>query len=112
MGEFNRNVWAPWRMQYIDSLTDEAAGGCFLCRNYAAPEDDERNHVLRRSERTLVVLNRFPYNSGHLLVAPAAHEGQLEALPEDAAARDDAVDAGCEAGARSCAARPGVQHWY
>lgn len=83
MGETNRNVWAPWRMEYIESLAERAEQGCFLCACYQAAGDDAKNHVLRRSEKTLVVLNRFPYSSGHLLVAPAAHEGRFEALPED-----------------------------
>jgi ATP adenylyltransferase len=83
MAEFNRNVWAPWRMEYIESLASADPAGCFLCRQFRTPEDDAKNHVLFRSDRTLVVLNRFPYNSGHLLVAPAAHESQIEALPED-----------------------------
>lgn len=83
MPEANHNVWAPWRMEYIDSLAERDAGGCFLCRALAAPEDDAGNHVLFRGEHTLVLLNKYPYSSGHLLVAPAVHESQFEALPED-----------------------------
>ena len=61
MGETNDNVWAPWRMEYIAGLDDERRdGGCFLCQYRDTPEDDQRNHVLWRSERTLTLLNRFP----------------------------------------------------
>jgi len=84
MAEQNDNVWAPWRMQYIESLDkDEDAGGCFLCRYASTPDADRENHVLIRSERTLVLLNRFPYTNGHLLVAPAAHVADPLDLPED-----------------------------
>ena len=83
MAEFNSNIWAPWRMQYIDSLAGRDEQGCFLCQLGGTPKDDAQNHVLWRSDQTLVLLNRFPYSSGHLLVATAAHEAQLEALPED-----------------------------
>ena len=84
MGETNDNVWAPWRMEYIAELGDKhGEGGCFLCRYRDAREHDERNHVLWRSERTLTLLNRFPYTNGHLLLAPTVHRGELEELPDE-----------------------------
>jgi ATP adenylyltransferase len=83
MGEANHNVWAPWRMQYIESLAGRDEQGCFLCEHCRTPQDDARNHVVWRSDKTLVVLNRFPYSSGHLLIAPVAHAVQFETLPED-----------------------------
>jgi ATP adenylyltransferase len=83
MAEFNRDVWAPWRMQYIESLAERDANGCFLCTHFATPQNDCKNHVLWRSEKALVVLNRYPYNSGHVLVAPAQHCGQIEEFPEE-----------------------------
>ena len=82
MAEFSRDIWAPWRMQYIEGLADREPG-CFLCRACEHPEDDEKNFVLWRSPRTLVVQNRFPYTSGHVLIAPAAHQPRLENLPDD-----------------------------
>lgn len=84
MSETNDNVWAPWRMEYITEL-DERQGGadCFLCRYRDEPQQDERNYVLWRSPRTLTVLNRFPYTNGHLLLAPTAHCGEPEDLPDD-----------------------------
>jgi len=80
MAESNSNLWAPWRMQYIHSIGEEE--GCFLCRYAQAPARDADNHVLWRSERSLTLLNRFPYTGGHLLIAPLEHEAELEALSE------------------------------
>ena len=74
MGETNENLWAPWRMEYITGLDDkQKTSGCFLCRYRDLPEDDQVNHVLWRSPNSLTLLNRFPYTSGHLLVAPTMH---------------------------------------
>jgi ATP adenylyltransferase len=76
-------LWAPWRAQYIrDSVeTTKADPGCFLCRSLAAPQEQDReNLVLWRRPASVVVLNRFPYNNGHLLIAPLAHRGTLGEL--------------------------------
>ncbi len=78
MAEYNRNLWAPWRMEYIRSLEEHTGGGCFLCRHAAAPEQDGSNLVIWRGPRCLTMFNRFPYASGHLLVAPAAHRARLD----------------------------------
>ncbi|MFO0837603.1 MAG: HIT domain-containing protein [Phycisphaerae bacterium] len=82
MPEFSKNVWAPWRMEYIEGL-GEPDSGCFLCRYLAAAADDAKNHVLWRSPHSLVLLNRFPYTNGHLLIAPAQHVATLDKLPEE-----------------------------
>lgn len=84
MSEFNPNLWAPWRMEYIRSLDQEnqQAGGCFFCRYFDAPDQDREHHVLWRSERAFVMLNRFPYTNGHLMVALSRHAGD----PADLAA--------------------------
>lgn len=74
-------LWAPWRGQYIR----ESAGpsqddaGCFLCRGLAGA-DDRRNLLAWRRSASMVVLNRFPYNNGHLLVAPLVHKASLTEL--------------------------------
>ena len=84
MAEFEpKNLWAPWRMEYIDGLREAGEQGCFLCQAFASPSHDEQNHVLWRDARTFVLLNRFPYSSGHTLIAPAAHLGEPEDLPDD-----------------------------
>lgn len=76
-----KQLWAPWRLPYIVSAKDEQPAGCFICR-YAAESNDARNFVVARGERTLTILNRFPYNNGHLLVAPLAHKAQLTELDD------------------------------
>ncbi len=83
MGEKRDNLWAPWRMEYIRSLTGDGSGSdCFLCDYAAHPEKDRDNHVLYRGDRSLVVMNRFPYSNGHLLVAPLEHRADLHDLDE------------------------------
>ena len=77
--ERNRNLWAPWRSEYIDAL-NEGGEGCFLCRYRDQPAKDAENLVLYRSAGAFVVMNRFPYTGGHLLVAPLVHAATLEEL--------------------------------
>ena len=62
-------LWAPWRLEYVQSADE--ADGCIFCR--AAEGDDEEHLVVHRGARAFVLLNRFPYASGHLLVAPYRH---------------------------------------
>ena len=64
-------LWAPWRIEYIQQLNKD--NSCFICHNQANPQDDDENLVLWRTEKSSVILNRFPYNNGHLLIAPARH---------------------------------------
>ncbi len=88
MAEFNRNVWAPWRMEYIRSLDSELKeDGCFLCRYWETPDRDRENHVVWRSESAYVVMNRFPYTNGHLLIAHGEHKADLTDLNDEEAAR-------------------------
>ncbi|MDI6449425.1 HIT family protein [Anaerobaca lacustris] len=75
------NIWAPWRIPYIRGL--DKGDGCFLCRDFAHPESDDENLLLWRTERSLVVLNRYPYNNGHLLVSPARHIADLDDAREE-----------------------------
>ena len=90
----NKNLWAPWRIEYLKSLDpnqsekeQQADGGkgegCFLCRYWKAPEEDQANLVLWRTRLCLAVFNRFPYTAGHLLIAPAKHVGDLHSLDQD-----------------------------
>lgn len=76
-----RHLWAPWRVKYIRNAGKKGAG-CFVCRALRE-KNDRRNLLLVRGERALVMLNRYPYNSGHLLVAPVRHTGRLERLTKD-----------------------------
>src|SRR6476659_3665332 len=73
-------LWAPWRLSYVASAKPPAdADPCFLCRGLAGPNDRE-NLIVLRQEHSIVVLNRFPYNNGHLLVAPRSHKAKLADL--------------------------------
>lgn len=82
MGEFNNNLWAPWRLEYVQSLCGKDDTDCFLCAYANRPENDAVNLVIWRGERVLTLFNRFPYANGHLLVAPIGHQADLEELDE------------------------------
>ncbi len=73
----NRNIWAPWRIEYIESL-GKGDDGCFLCRYRDNPADDVANLVLWRTERCMAVMNRFPYTGGHSLIVPLEHVPGLD----------------------------------
>ncbi len=77
------NIHAPWRMEYIRMLGGDDQG-CFLCRARDETARDEENLLLWRTGRCLVVMNRFPYTGGHLLIAPVEHVDSLEQLPGEA----------------------------
>jgi ATP adenylyltransferase len=73
-------LWSPWRMAYVRGGGD-GGGGCIFCDLPAAGEDhDEENHLLARGELSFVLLNAFPYNPGHLMVAPYRHVGSYREL--------------------------------
>jgi len=71
------HIWAPWRIKYID--TAEKTEGCFLCEK-PQQKDDAASYILFRGKYNFVILNSFPYNPGHLLVAPYRHVASPEAL--------------------------------
>ena len=76
-------LWAPWRLSYVAGAKPPTADDpCFLCQGLRE-DDDRRNLIALRGPRSVVVLNRFPYNNGHLLVAPRAHKGRLDELEPD-----------------------------
>ena len=77
-----QRLWAPWRLEFIHAPKPE---GCIFCRFPAEPEaNDRQNLVVHRGARSFAVLNRYPYNSGHLMVIPYAHVADLDALaPEE-----------------------------
>jgi len=76
-----KNLWAPWRIGYIQGLADK--NECFICRIIAMPQDDDKNFVLWRSKNYITMLNRFPYNNGHLLIAPVRHIPDLEQASDE-----------------------------
>lgn len=74
-----RPLWAPWRIEYIRA---EKEGECFLCRMFQE-NDDRENLLLFRGKTCAVLLNRYPYNSGHLMVAPFRHVAEPGDLTEE-----------------------------
>lgn len=79
------HLWAPWRLAYIQQSkkpADVTGSGCFLC-DYAADVDDATNLVVARTKLSICVLNRYPYNNGHLLIAPLAHKGDVIDLSDE-----------------------------
>jgi len=71
-----KNLWAPWRVKYIQGLSQQS--DCFLCDYLSTPEKDAENLLLWRTEHAFVVFNKFPYNNGHLLIAPVRHIPTLD----------------------------------
>jgi ATP adenylyltransferase len=129
MGRPMDQLWAPWRLSYVAAAKRPAAADpCFLCEGLAA--DDDRKHLIAlRTPRSAVVLNRFPYNNGHLLVAPRAHKGRLDELtPEelletmetlrrmvgvlDGLMHPDGYNIGLNLGHAAGAGLPGHLHWH
>ncbi len=138
-------LWAPWRLEYVAQEADHrsAEAGvdprsiqllpganpeCFLCRAVAADED-RRHLVVYRRETTVVVLNRYPYNNGHLLVAPYQHKASLsdldareqqqsiEVLAEmirrlEDCLRAEGFNVGLNLGSAAGAGVPGHLHWH
>lgn len=76
-------LWAPWRLEYVSSADEQE--GCIFCRAAEAPKAAD-SLVVHRGENAFVMLNRFPYSSGHLMVAPFRHLGELSALSAEEAA--------------------------
>jgi ATP adenylyltransferase len=71
-------LWAPWRLEYVQHADEQ--DGCVFCR--AADGDDEEQLVVHRGEHAFVLLNKFPYSSGHLLVAPYRHGLNFDGLDD------------------------------
>lgn len=72
-----KQLWAPWRMAYIDQVSKESS--CIFCDKFSAGDPREAL-VLVRTRHSLVMLNKYPYNNGHLLLAPQRHEKHLSDL--------------------------------
>ncbi|MEN3047574.1 MAG: HIT domain-containing protein [Candidatus Caldarchaeales archaeon] len=73
-------LWAPWRMGYIEKAVKSGPReGCIFCQKFN-DSDDRANLILVRGRRAFVILNAFPYNTGHLMVATVRHEGDITRL--------------------------------
>jgi ATP adenylyltransferase len=76
----NQRLWAPWRSEYLNR---EKSSDCIFCSKPAG--DDEGGFIVHRGDGCYVMLNAFPYNSGHVMVAPYAHHGDLRDLAPEVA---------------------------
>ncbi len=74
-----KQLWAPWRLEYIVSEKEE---GCIFCR-FPSEDDDERRLILCRGRLAFVIMNAYPYSNGHLLVAPYRHVPSISELSDD-----------------------------
>lgn len=122
-------LWAPWRLSYVASAKPPTQHDlCFICQGLAE-KNDRDNLLAYRGDNNAVFVNRFPYNNGHLLVAPNAHKGQLHELePAEvlqvqqtitrmvAALSDlmkpDGFNIGLNLGRAAGAGLPGHLHWH
>ncbi len=83
-----RILWAPWRRHYVETVDTQV--GCFLCEAASQPEERWRDSlVLHRGRRSFIILNKYPYNSGHLMIVPLIHTGEYEDLDEETVAEMD-----------------------
>ncbi len=71
-------LWAPWRMEYIRNAK-ESGEGCIFC-DLPGQKKDQENYIIYRSGNSFVMLNKFPYNNGHVMVIPYEHESDYTAL--------------------------------
>ncbi|MGD1118678.1 MAG: HIT domain-containing protein [Dehalococcoidales bacterium] len=71
-------IWAPWRIEYIRAAKP---AGCILC-DLPAAKKDVKNYILYRGKLNFIMLNSYPYNPGHLLIAPYRHVDSLEKLTD------------------------------
>ena len=123
-------LWSPWRMEYVEAARPEPpeSEACLFCDKLASG-DDRAARILARTDRAFVILNAYPYNPGHLMVAPTRHVGDLEDLdPEEGAeatvllqrslralrdvAGPDGFNVGVNLGRVAGAGVPGHVHWH
>lgn len=80
-----QRLWSPWRHEYIASTSPDKLDdlACFFCEAKNNSGEDEKNLVVYRGDLNFVILNRYPYISGHLMVAPYAHIGELHTAPKE-----------------------------
>jgi ATP adenylyltransferase len=79
----DRPLWAPWRLEYVAGPKSGACIFCAAARDGEGDAEGEQEHVIERGVRCFALLNAFPYTSGHLMVAPYRHVGDLTSLEED-----------------------------
>jgi len=119
-------IWSPWRMKYIEEGSTD--NECPFCRAYSG-SDDQQNLVIFRGEKAFVMLNRYPYSTGHILILPVLHQDKLSELDQESRAEmmelinqaGDALQAvygpegmnvGLNLGAAAGAGIPKHLHWH
>lgn len=130
----HQQLWAPWRLAYVQNSdppqTNPSKPKCFLC-SYRDDDtaNDRENLVVMRGEQSIVVLNRFPYNNGHLLIAPREHKADLRDLTDaelletnhllqkmlgllEKTISPDGFNVGLNLGRVAGAGLPGHLHWH
>jgi ATP adenylyltransferase len=75
-----KQLWAPWRLEYVQQASEEDR--CVFCAEARGELDDAKSLLVHRGATAAVLLNKFPYSSGHVMVAPARHVGSLDALDD------------------------------
>lgn len=73
------HLWAPWRIKYIKQAKEK---GCILCQK-TAEKNDELNYLLYRGDKNFIIMNLYPYNAAHLMIAPYRHIANLEELTDE-----------------------------
>ncbi len=122
-------LWAPWRSEYVTAdKKDIPKDSCFMCQ-YLSESNDAANLIVRRNPHTFVIMNRYPYNNGHLLIAPLAHKATLAELNDDelleiqkqltqmcetlqAVIKPEGFNIGVNLGKVAGAGLPGHIHWH
>ena len=75
-------LWAPWRSIYVENVDN--IEGCFLCNAVKQPAHRWREVLLlHKGERSFIILNKYPYNSGHLMIVPIEHTSEYENLDDE-----------------------------
>jgi ATP adenylyltransferase len=133
-------IWAPWRLRYILGEDEEEPGKdaldymdgadpeCFLCQA-CADSSNPRRHVVKRGELWIAILNHYPYNNGHLLIAPCQHKARFDQLTSgehqqvsqavaamvgllEKVMRPEGFNIGLNLGRVAGAGLPGHLHWH
>jgi len=78
-----QRLWSPWRSKYIASGVDSYAEGCVFCKIAADSDADASNFVLHRGEQAFVLLNLYPYITGHLMIVPYLHTSEFDSVPKE-----------------------------
>ncbi len=79
-----QRLWSPWRHEYITKTSPgQPQNACIFCEAQKNPADDAKNLIVYRGVHNFVILNKYPYISGHLMIAPYSHLGQLLSAPKE-----------------------------